>query len=46
MTGGPAIGLRAPGAIDALLDVARRRRQRGGSLFAWLILAFGLLYFF
>lgn len=44
MTGGPAIGLRAPGVIEAL--TARPGRRQPVRLWWWLVFLGGVVYFF
>lgn len=45
---GPAVGVRAPEAIDSLQDAALPTRQprRRGALWAWVVFVLGMLYFF
>lgn len=49
MTGGPAIGTRAPGALEAISSSAvkrRPRRRRRFPIVSWAIFIIGVLYFF
>ncbi len=43
---GPAIGARAPGALDSITSPARRRPRVPGALWAWVVVILGILYFF
>jgi putative spermidine/putrescine transport system permease protein len=44
---GPSLGLRAPGALEAIEESARRpSRVSGGRLGAWIVFLLGVVYFF
>lgn len=46
MSGGPAIGPRAPGALESISDPPVERSGRGrGAPWAWIVLVVGVLYF-
>ncbi len=48
MSGGPAFGTRAPGALESVAGSARpraRRRVSGSRIFSWIIFLIGVLYF-
>jgi putative spermidine/putrescine transport system permease protein len=49
MTGGPAFGPRAPGALESIANTPRRQRSRGlnrGKVAAWIVFLAGVFYFF
>jgi putative spermidine/putrescine transport system permease protein len=46
MTSGPALGARAPGALETIAEPRKRPRRRAGSLVWWIVFLLGFLYFF
>ncbi len=44
--GGPAIGPRAPGALESIMKPPAERTRRRGAIWAWVVFIIAFLYFF